>query len=206
MLTLINYGLGNINAFCNIYKKLNIEFQIASNKEDLFKAKKLILPGVGAFDRAMQKLNSSGLRETLDKLVLIDNVPILGICVGMQIMAESSEEGSEKGLAWIPGNVKKFKLGSEKNKFKPLPHMGWNQVNKTINCSLFNNIDSNYFYFLHSYFLETAKKENIIATTDYYGLFTSAIANSTIFGVQFHPEKSHKNGMNLLLNFNNISL
>lgn len=199
MITLVNYGLGNIFAFRNIYSRLNVPIQIASNKEDLSCAQKLILPGVGAFDWAMSRLNDSGMRERLDELVLNRRVPILGICVGMQMMANGSEEGELPGLGWIAGNVRRFDESVLRTKTH-LPHMGWNTVAPK-GHPLFTGIKHPEFYFLHSYFFEPEAADSVLAHTDYFTRFPSAVYRDQIFGVQFHPEKSHDFGVQLLRNF-----
>ena len=192
---IVDYGIGNIKAFKNIYDKLNVNVEIASKKEQLVNATHLILPGVGAFDWAISKLNESGLRETLDRLVLEKKIPILGVCVGMQIMASQSEEGILPGLNWIEGKVLKL----DKNII--LPHMGWNNVKLSIKSGLFDNIADLEFYFLHSYYYKTEHDKHILSMSEYGNLFTSAIYKENIFGTQFHPEKSHKNGIKILENF-----
>ncbi len=192
---IVDYGIGNIKAFKNIYDKLNINVEIASKKEQFVNATHLILPGVGTFDWAMSKLNESGLRETLDRLVLEKKIPILGICVGMQIMASQSEEGVLSGLNWIEGKVLKL------DKDIILPHMGWNNVKLSNKSDLFNNIENFEFYFLHSYYYKTEDDKYILSMSKYGNLFTSAIYKENIFGTQFHPEKSHKNGIKILENF-----
>ena len=201
MIGVIDYGLGNIKAFLNVYKKLNIPATKIKNKKDFEKISKVILPGVGSFDQAMNKLNNSGLRDELENKVLHHNIPILGICVGMQMLADSSEEGSLNGLGWINGNVKKFDITNIPYKTK-IPHMGWNNIipnESNLIMKGFNN-DSK-FYFLHSYYFECKNEKNIISETYYGEKFSSAINKKNIFGVQFHPEKSHNNGVNLLKNF-----
>jgi len=204
MITIINYGLGNIKAFGNVYKRLNMPFSIAENAIDLENASKLLLPGVGAFDHAMTLLNQSGMREILDELVLERNVHVMGICVGMQILAPSSEEGKMPGLGWIDGEVKRF--DTSKLTSKPhLPHMGWNNIDPIGNNNLFNNLDKeSRFYFLHSYYFECHNKDDVIAVTDYGGEFASAVNVGNIYGVQFHPEKSHQWGIQLLKNFGEL--
>jgi glutamine amidotransferase len=204
MITIVNYGLGNIKAFVNLYERLNIRTKIAHLPEDLKYAEKIILPGVGAFDYAITQLNNSGMRDELEKQVLINKVPIVGICVGMQIMAKSSEEGQMPGLGWIEGKVKKF--DASKITYKTtLPHMGWNNVNPIDDFQLFNNFqDKPRFYFLHSYYFECMNEENVIATTDYGITYASAVNSNNIYGIQFHPEKSHSNGIQLLNNFANL--
>jgi len=202
MITIIDYGLGNIQAFLNIYKKLHISAKVAKNVNDLYGSKKLILPGVGHFDYAMDKLTKSGMKSEIDSLVLQDGIPILGVCVGMQIMADSSEEGFQKGLGWINGTVKSLEKIVKQNSDLPLPHMGWNNVTSD-NKDLFGEIDPNGkdFYFLHSYYFDCKSDENCIANTHYDSTFCSAVKSNNIFGVQFHPEKSHHSGVQLLKNF-----
>lgn len=201
MITIVNYGLGNIQAFVNVYKRLHIPVAIATKKEELSGASKLILPGVGAFDHAMQRLNDSGMRASLDDAVLNKKVPILGICVGMQMLAEASDEGTLPGLGWIPGRVRGFNSLPQLADL-PLPHMGWNDVNPVANCSLFAGLESDArFYFLHSYFFECRDKKHSIANAVYGLDFSCAVASENIYGVQCHPEKSHHFGVALLKNF-----
>lgn len=201
MITIIDYGIGNINAFVNVYKRLNVSVKIAKVSSDLQDATKLILPGVGHFDAAMSKLNSSGMREKLDDLVLIDEVPVIGICVGMQMMANYSEEGRQEGLKWIDGSVKKFDKTKIKETTK-LPHMGWNDVHPLKKISLFEGLEQNsIFYFLHSYFFECNNSEDILAVSDHGIKFASAAHHNNKYGIQFHPEKSHSYGEILLHNF-----
>tara|TARA_A100001234_G_C12641538_1_gene392212 strand:- start:4736 stop:5353 length:618 start_codon:yes stop_codon:yes gene_type:complete len=192
---IIDYGIGNVKAFKNIYEKSNINVEIGKEKNQLENATHLILPGVGAFDWAMSQLNKSGLREILDKLVLERKIPILGVCVGMQMMASQSEEGILPGLNWIKGKVLKF------NKNILLPHMGWNDIKVSTKSELFNNIENFEFYFLHSYYYQIEDNKNILATSEYGQVFNSVIYKENIFGTQFHPEKSHENGIKILKNF-----
>lgn len=201
MITLVDYGLGNIQAFANIYKRLNIPVTVARTVDELSKATKIILPGVGAFDWAMIRLNDSGLRDCLDELVLEQKRPVLGICVGMQMMAGNSDEGKLEGLGWIGAEVKKFDETAFTQKTH-LPHMGWNDViPQSMDC-LFRGLESHpRFYFLHSYYFLPKKSEEILSVTDYNIQFTSAVHSGNIFGVQFHPEKSHQWGIQLLKNF-----
>ncbi len=199
MITLVNYGLGNIQAFINIYKRLNIPVRVAQSADELAGAEKIILPGVGAFDWAMTKLDASGMRAALDDLVLAQHRPVLGVCVGMQMMARRSDEGAKSGLGWFDAEVKRF----DESKFwhkTHLPHMGWNDVVPT-SGALFRGLESPRFYFLHSYYFSPGDPAQMLATTDYNGIFTSAVCNGHIFGVQFHPEKSHHWGVQLLKNF-----
>ena len=203
MIGIIDYGSGNIQAIRNIYKRLKIETFIVKGPQDVSLATKLILPGVGAFDEAIGKLDQSGLRNALDEAVLQNKVPVMGICVGMQIMADSSEEGTLKGLGWISGSVKCFDI-NQMNIVPKLPHMGWNDISVS-DHPIFNGIDINVgFYFLHSYFFRADKKKDVIATSFYQNEFDCAINNENIFGFQFHPEKSHSNGIKLFKNFSDI--
>ena len=206
MIGIIDYGSGNIQAIATIYKNLNIKYQVITKPEDLEKADKLVLPGVGAFDATMQQLIDSGLKDKLNELVLDKKVPVLGICVGLQVMGYGSDEGDLSGLGWIPGQVKKF--DETKIELKPkLPHMGWNVINDTRNHNLFKGIDNDFgFYFVHSFYFECEKEENILTTSNYGGEFTSSIYANHIFGTQFHPEKSHGNGVQLLKNFAELEI
>lgn len=206
MIAIVDYGLGNVCAFENIYKRLNIQARIASTPQDLRLAEKIILPGVGAFDWAMKRLNESGLRDTLDEMVLDVGKCVLGICVGMQIMANRSDEGQLDGLGWIKGEVKKFDVSKSLQRI-PLPHMGWNDVQPKGNSTLFNKLDTGArFYFLHSYYFVPHAQEHVLAETDYNGLYASSVGRGNVLGVQFHPEKSHQWGIQLLKNFAEIEL
>ncbi len=201
MITLIDYGVGNLNAFVNVYKRLDIPVKLAKTKEDLADAEKLILPGVGHFDHAMQQLNRSGMRDRIDQLVLEEKLPVVGICVGMQMMAKSSEEGKEAGLGWIDATVKKF---DEKtiNYVTKLPHMGWNDVTPTKASPLLKGLEKDaIFYFLHTYYFACNQPQDVIATTEYGIQFSSLIQHDNIYGIQCHPEKSHHYGEILLHNF-----
>jgi len=201
MITIVDYGLGNIRAFANVYERLNIEVRIAQKADHLRDATKVILPGVGAFDHAMMQLNSSGMREELERQVMINQVPVLGICAGMQILARSSDEGVLPGLGWIDGNVKLFDRSKIQGKPK-LPHMGWNTVRPLKENPLMAGLnDGLRFYFLHSYYFECNDPGNVISTTEYGVTFASAVNHKNVFGIQFHPEKSHSNGIRVLQNF-----
>lgn len=201
MITIIDYGSGNIRAIANIYEKLNIDYSIAKSPEQVVGAKKIFLPGVGAFDETISKLDSTGFREVLDIEVLQNKVPIIGICVGMQILAERSEEGFLNGLGYIKGQVKKIDA-SLLNQKPSLPHLGWNSIEINHPNELLKNVDPKFgFYFLHSYYFECANKEDILTTTTYGKPFASAVNHENVYGIQFHPEKSHQNGISLLHNF-----
>jgi len=201
MITIINYGLGNIHAFVNVYKRLNIKTKVAHNAADLKDAKKIVLPGVGAFDYAINQLNLSGMRDELEKQVIEKKIPIVGICVGMQILAKSSEEGKLSGLGWIDGEVKLFNSDLISYKTK-LPHMGWNTMKPIKKNIILNGInDNSRFYFLHSYYFSCSKNEDVVSISNYGIEYASVINRENIFGIQFHPEKSHLNGIQLLNNF-----
>lgn len=201
MIAIVDYGLGNINALANVYKTLDMSYVIASKPDDLENAKKIILPGVGAFDMAMELLRKSGMREPLEELVLRRNIPLLGICVGMQMLAESSEEGRLPGLGWINGGVRKIDARGASCNIR-LPHMGWNSIAPRRENELLRGLsEGSRFYFLHSYYFSCHQKENVLAETGYGDLFASMVNFKNIYGVQFHPEKSHQNGIQLLRNF-----
>ncbi len=204
MISLIDYGVGNINAFLNIFKQLGIAANKASSSQDVKQATKLILPGVGAFDDAMQRLNDSGMREALEEAVLVNNIPVIGICVGMQMLAEKSDEGVKPGLGWIKGEVKRFDPATI-NHITKFPHMGWNDVNPVRDSPLFAGLETNArFYFLHSYYYQCADPADVLATSEYGIRFASAINHKHIYGIQCHPEKSHHFGIQLLQNFANL--
>ena len=201
MITIIDYGLGNIQAFANMYKRLGFDVCRATRASELEGATKLILPGVGAFDHAMELLDASGMRPVLDALVLQHHVPVLGICVGMQILADGSDEGGLPGLGWVPGKVKAFRT-DERSASLPLPHMGWNDVQPRAGAKLFVGLEKDArFYFLHSFFFECAEPQFAAATTSYGLEFSCAVSSGNVYGVQFHPEKSHHYGARLLKNF-----
>ncbi|MBU2494627.1 MAG: imidazole glycerol phosphate synthase subunit HisH [Bacteroidetes bacterium] len=201
MITIIDYGLGNIRAFVNVYKRLNITVKIAKTKDDLDNVSKIILPGVGAFDHAINLLQNSGMREKLDEFVLQKEIPVIGICVGMQIMAESSEEGKLAGLGWFKTKVKKIDINNLNHK-PYLPHMGWNIVNVKEEEVLFAGLEKEpRFYFLHSYCFSTDCRDTQIANSHYGQNFVSGLKKNNIYGIQFHPEKSHHNGVQILKNF-----
>jgi imidazole glycerol-phosphate synthase subunit HisH len=204
MIGIINYGLGNINAFANIYNKLGIPHEVVCESRCLKKITKIILPGVGSFDYAMSRLKASGMQDNLNDIVLAHDTPVLGVCVGMQMLACSSDEGNLPGLGWIDGKVKKL------NSLFPkvsviIPHMGWNNLKLLKNNDLLKNIECNAsFYFLHSYYLDCRESENVVAVTEYNEDFACVVNYKNIYGVQFHPEKSHSWGERLLKNFAEI--
>jgi len=201
MIHIVDYGLGNIQAFVTMYKRLGLPVSRAQTAQQLQGATRIILPGVGSFDYAMELLNSSGMRDQLELLVQERNVPVLGICVGMQILAESSEEGVGAGLGWVKGTVRSFSNATESADL-PLPHMGWNDVQSSAGCPLFRGIENDArFYFLHSYYFDAEQKVDVAARATYGFEFDSVVQRKNVFGVQFHPEKSHHWGVALLRNF-----
>jgi len=198
MIGIIDYGLGNIKAISNIYDKLKIKNILVKSEIDFEKAERLILPGVGSFDSAMNLLDKKNYIQTIVSMVLEKEKKILGICVGMQTFAKKSDEGSMEGFNWIDGEVKKF----EKNNNDRLPHMGWNSIKKNKENPLFKNIENDeYFYFCHSYYFKCKRNEDIITQTSFGSNFASSINNKNIYGIQFHPEKSHDSGSTILKNF-----
>jgi imidazole glycerol-phosphate synthase subunit HisH len=201
MIKIIDYGLGNIRAFVNVFERIKQKVERATKPEDLTNCSKIILPGVGSFDYAMTLLNKSGLRNVLEEKVLVQKIPVLGVCVGMQMLASSSEEGVLPGLGWIEGEVKLF--NTEHLRFKTrLPHMGWNTISPNLSLDIMKDLDDrSRFYFLHSYYFQVNDQNSIGSTTEYGFTFPSTVYNKHIFGVQFHPEKSHQNGVRLLENF-----
>jgi len=202
---IVDYGMGNI---FSVQKKLlqeNIDVSVSSEPKDILNADKVILLGVGHFNKAMDNLNHLSLIEPLNDFALVRKKPILGICLGMQLMAMTSEEGigRQKGLGWIDASVKKFQTPNSKQ-FK-IPHMGWNNVSLVKDSDLMQNISSkDEFYFVHSFFLQPNEKEIILNETNYIDNFCSGIEKENIFGVQYHPEKSHDAGQTLLKNFISI--
>ena len=203
MITIVNYGLGNIGSMQNMLKHIGVFSKLESDPVEISKARKLILPGVGSFDAAMNEITSiPGLLNVLNHKAKVEKIPILGICLGMQLMTRSSEEGEKKGLGWINADTKRFRLDS---KFK-VPHMGWNNVEVNSSTELTDlNDDVQRFYFVHSYYVKVDHQVNSLFKTK-YGLveFDSGIVDQNIYGVQFHPEKSHKFGINLFQRFADI--
>jgi len=199
MISIVDYGVGNIAAIGNIYKRQNVVFQVARSPQQVLEAERLILPGVGAFDWTMTRLGNSGLRDALDEAVLSRRSPVLGICVGMQLMANRSDEGSLPGLGWIDAEVLRF---DDQSRRLFLPHMGWNDVEPQTDTTLFREMGSGgRFYFLHSYYFAPKNLETVLSFTDYGGRFASSVCAGNVYGVQFHPEKSHQWGIQLLKNF-----
>lgn len=210
MIGIINYGSGNLSAFVNVFKSLEKKTMIIDDPEDLKNCSHILMPGVSAWDTTMQSVNRFKNIDTLLDCVFTKKIPFLGICVGMQILASHSEEGTMDGLKWIDGNVRRLKVDqmAQNDNFPgpKLPHMGWNTVASHKKTDLMVGLpESPEFYFLHSYFFDTNNSDNIIATAEHMGFrFPVIVQNENIFGVQFHPEKSHINGKMLLENFSNL--
>jgi imidazole glycerol-phosphate synthase subunit HisH len=197
-IVIVSSGLGNVGSIKNMIQRISRGIAIANGPESLAYASKIIIPGVGAYDRGMAMLSEKGfiqpIREAADK-----GVPILGICLGMQLMVNGSEEGKKQGLGLVPGNVKRFPSGDG---LPRVPHMGWGRVKSHKSSTLFSEIEENRrYYFAHSYYVSCDDQRDILATTEYGVNFVSAYQRKNIFGVQFHPEKSHRYGMALLDRF-----
>ena len=200
MITVIDLDMGNFGSVLNICRKIEIKAKLTNDTEEIEKADKIILPGVGHFDNAMINLEKLGLIAILNKKILKDKIPILGICLGMQLLSYKSEEGKLPGLGWIEGEVIKFNLPE---KYK-LPHMGWNYIKSVPNCQLFRDIKKPRFYFVHNYHFVCQNPDNVMCKTQYGYDFVSGIWKNNIYGVQFHPEKSHSFGKKFLKNFDMI--
>ena len=202
-ISIVNYGMGNLGSIQNMFKKIGVSTEVISTVDEINKAEKILLPGVGAFDAAIERIDKLSFREPLTYKAKIEKVPVLGICLGMQLLTTSSEEGSLKGLGWIDAKTLSFKKVLDLQKFK-VPHMGWNTVSIKNPSSLTNGLElleDVRFYFVHSYYVQ-CKNENDSILKSTYGIeFDAAIQNDNIFGAQFHPEKSHKFGLKLLENF-----
>ena len=200
MITIIDYGAGNIGSITNMLLRLGKSCEVTNDPEKIKKATKLILPGVGKFDYGMTKLKESGLTEILNEKVLGEKIPILGICLGAQLMTKSSEEGEMSGLSWFDAEVVKFN-----GETKRIPHMGWNSVHSCIDDIMTANLPENpRFYFVHSYYIHSNRPDEIMFTTIYGHEFVSGLMKNNIYAVQFHPEKSHKFGIQLFKNFLSI--
>lgn len=199
-IVIIDYGMGNIHSVKKQFERLNVQVIVSAKAEEIINADKIILPGVGHFGKAIEHLTQLNLIEVLNEAVLVQKKPILGICLGMQLMAQSSEEGNINGLGWIDATIEKFKVYDTLN-FK-VPHIGWNSAKPSNQSPLFAGIEENdLFYFVHTFHAKMDKKEQTLTTTNYCYEFASSFGKENIFGVQFHPEKSHDAGMKLLKNF-----
>jgi len=203
MISIVNYEMGNIGSIINMFKRIGLKAELVNTSEQIMRANKLLLPGVGAFDAAMERINRSGLREPLEEKVLKQKVPLLGICLGMQLLTRGSEEGKLPGLGWIKAETKSFKKVLDTKIYK-IPHMGWNEAKPFQSSPLtkgFLQDEENRFYFVHSFYVKCDSDQNSILKTEYGIEFDSGLQQDNIFGAQFHPEKSHKFGMKLLENF-----
>lgn len=202
MIGLVDYGVGNVQAFLNVFKRLGLEARRVSTIEGFYNIDRLVLPGVGHFDHAMQRLNDSGLREGLEQAVMAQQTPIIGICVGMQMLSFGSDEGVLPGLGWVPGRVRSF-ASHPQSAALPMPHMGWNTLTPVPRAKLFVQgfDDIPQFYFLHSFYFDAEDKTDVAATAHYGFDFDAVVSRGHIHGVQCHPEKSHHWGEQLLKNF-----
>jgi glutamine amidotransferase len=203
MISVIDYGVSNLGSILNMLKKIGAEAEIVTEPDGLDRAKKIILPGVGAFDQGMCALEERGMVEPLKRVVLENKVPILGVCLGMQILGDTSEEGRKNGLSLIKGNCRRFNFGN-KCEFK-VPHMGWTEINTCKESPLLIDIrsDSRY-YFVHSFHFVPDDPLDILAVAEYCEKFVAMVQHDNIYGAQFHPEKSHRHGMALLKNFHQL--
>lgn len=199
MITIVDFKMGNLGSIQNMLKKIGFESQITADPERIASASKLVLPGVGAFDAGMENLERTGLIPLLNKRVLEDTVPTLGICLGMHLMTRDSAEGQRSGLGWVNAETVRFHMADARLK---VPHMGWNRVMAVRPSALTKDLpEEPRFYFVHSYFVCCNDAADVLLTTPYGGSFHSGFQHGNVFGVQFHPEKSHKFGMALLRNF-----
>jgi glutamine amidotransferase len=198
---IVNYGMGNLGSIHNMLRYIGYEASISADTDEIMGADKLILSGVGSFDGGMKNLNEGGFLFPLEKKVLDDKIPVLGICLGMQLFSKRSEEGRLPGLGWLNAETVRFSFGDNAGNLK-IPHMGWNTVTIEKNGLLFNRMPDDFrFYFVHSFHLLCANEEDILGCTFHGYKFASAIIKGNIYGVQFHPEKSHRFGMQILRNF-----
>jgi glutamine amidotransferase len=201
VITIIDYGMGNVGSILNMLKRIGAAAQISSKVEDIVSADKLVLPGVGSFDTGMSNLVISGLRDVLDEKVLGERTPVLGVCLGMQLLSRRSEEGQLPGLGWIEGETVRFRFDPKTTGLK-VPHMGWNTVKPSPASPLFASfIEPPRFYFVHSYHVVCANPADVAAKVYYGEEVTAAISRGHVMGVQFHPEKSHTYGMRLFKSF-----
>lgn len=198
MITIVDYGMGNLGSITNMFKRIGVKAIVTSDLGQIDQAEKLLLPGVGAFDKAMEAINGTGLRQVLDRKVLEQGTPVLGVCLGMQILTSGSDEGEKDGLGWIPGRACAFNTDTGLK----VPHMGWNVTTPAQNNQLADGLgDDSRFYFVHSFCVQVENPDHCIFTSNYGREFASGIQKDNIYGVQFHPEKSHKFGMKILKNF-----
>lgn len=201
MITVVDYGMANLGSILNMLRKIGEDPIVATTRDDVLRATKLVLPGVGAFDHGVTALRDRGLDEPLRAKVLEDGAPLLGICLGMQLLVDSSEEGELPGLGLIPGRCLRFSFQQDAHSLK-VPQMGWNEISPRRASPLLDGLESgSRFYFVHSYHVACQHEQDVLATTWYGQAFTSIVGRDKLFGVQFHPEKSHRFGLALLKNF-----
>jgi glutamine amidotransferase len=201
MIVIIDYEMGNLRSVLKAFKRINADAMISSKIEDIKNASKLVLPGVGHFGNGMNKLKKLNLVNILNEKVILQKTPILGICLGMQLFTKYSEEGDCEGLGWLDARTIKFNFNTSNSIYK-IPHMGWNNIRPEKDCILYDGLEKDaLFYFVHSFHVCTDKKDDISSTTEYNIRFISSIQKDNIYGTQFHPEKSHKNGLKILVNF-----
>jgi imidazole glycerol-phosphate synthase subunit HisH len=205
MIRIVDYGIGNINAFLYLFDRLGLQAKPARIIDDLLDATHFILPGVGRFDNAMMTFNRSGLRSCLEELVMNKKIPLLGVCVGMQMLADHSDEGDLPGLGWLPGTVHSM-TGKPNDTSLPLPHMGWNELKIKTPTNLFlpSGKASPLFYFLHSYYFKAKNRSDVIATANYEFDFAAVVRHENVWGMQCHPEKSHHWGEQFLFSFSEL--
>lgn len=204
MLAIVDYGMGNLGSIVHALRRIDVAATLTSSPDDIQQADRIILPGVGSFDRGMENLSKRNLIPVLEERVLEDHVPILGICLGMQLFCERSEEGTSQGLGWIESSARRFRFERNGSRLK-VPHMGWNAV-RTNDKTLLSGINGqDRFYFVHSFHLDDVREENIIGTTSYGYEFPSVIRRGNIMGIQCHPERSHRSGIRILRNFMDLA-
>ena len=198
MITIVDYGMGNLGSIRSMLRRIGVRSTITGDPDEIARAEKVLLPGVGRFDAAMRQIADRGLREVLDRKALDERVPTLGICLGMQLITRGSEEGDVTGLGWVDAAARRFPGGGGLK----VPHMGWNLVRPTRSSALTDGLpEESRFYFVHSYFVRTDRPADTVLTAEYGVTFAAALEADNIFGAQFHPEKSHRFGMQLLANF-----
>jgi imidazole glycerol-phosphate synthase subunit HisH len=198
--TIVDYGTGNLSSVKRSLDRLNVRSVVSSHAIDILNTDKIILPGVGHFATAMSRLHALNLIEPLNEAVLIEKKPVLGICLGMEVMARRSDEGNAEGLGWFDASIVRFNI-SNNLKYK-VPHIGWNQIRIKKNSILMRHVpEGSEFYFVHSYYMQLSNPSDLLSETEYEAYYPSSVARDNIFGVQYHPEKSHDVGEQLLKNF-----